>query len=161
MSPSTRGGTVREGLRLGGLAIAGIVLAIIAAMIVASMGIFGWGFFQRSTADFRGETAQIESVQANASYRIAQYNSFFDQCEAIVAKEAQIENTQKRLDELGENGDAAEKQRLQISLLALQNSRSELITKYNADAAKADTEANFLASELPYKITQNGETKCA
>lgn len=130
----------------------GLLLAIVSAFLIA---VYGFGFLQRETADFRGETGQIEETKANSSYRIASYNKFYDKCASIQSLESKINNMQDELDET-----KAESQRetvLNTSITASKNKRSELIASYNADARKEDTEGQFRASDLPYKIDENEE----
>lgn len=128
-----------------GLAILGVVLAV---GIILAM-IYGGGWLQRLTADFRGETAQTEKVFADPNFRIAAYEQFYDRMGRIDALEQQI-CTMKEAD-LPENQTAT-------NVLALTNQRIDLIEKYEADASKEDTRANFLASDLPYEI--NPEVIC-
>lgn len=128
-----------------GLAILGVVLAV---GIILAM-IYGGGWLQRLTADFRGETGQIEKVQADPNFRIAAYEQFYDRMGRIEALEQQI-CTMKEAD-LPEDQTAT-------NVLALTNQRIDLIEKYEADASKEDTRANFLASDLPYEI--NPEVIC-
>lgn len=127
------------------LAILGIALFV--GVILAL--IYGGGWLQRLTADFRGETAQIEKVQADPNFRIAAYEQFYDRMGRIEALEQQICTMQEA--DLPENQTAT-------NVLALTNQRIDLIEKYEADASKEDTRANFLASDLPYEI--NPEVIC-
>lgn len=128
-----------------GAVLLGLVLVV--GIIVAM--IYGGGWLQRITADFRGETAQIEKVQADPNFRIAAYEQFYDRMGRIDALEQQI-CTMKEAD-LPQDQTAT-------NVLALTNQRIDLIEKYEADASKEDTRANFLASDLPYEI--NPEVIC-
>ena len=56
--------------------------------------------------------------------------------------------------------ETADKERatiLNASITASKNKRSEMIASYNADARKEDTQGQFKASDLPYKINENEE----
>lgn len=151
---------INEGAKASGVIIVSVIAIFLIAALIGSMAIFGWGFFQRSTADFRGKTGQIERTKADPNYRIAAYDQFYDLCGDIQAKEDQIRNTQKRSAGGTTTGGFTQQQKDAI-LLALQNSRAELVRQYNADARKADTLAHFRASDLPYKIDiDNEETTC-
>lgn len=130
--------------------IAGVA-ALVVVLIFAS---FAFGFWSKTTAEERGSTDQREQTIANGTYRIANYDRFFNQCAAVEAKEAQI--TRARRD-LPPNPDVIDRD----NLSALENSRSELITQYNADSSKEDTAAAFKSSRLPYKLDENGVTQCA
>ncbi|MEK7620795.1 MAG: hypothetical protein AAB395_00385 [Patescibacteria group bacterium] len=152
---------INEGAKASGVFIASVIAIFLVAILIASMQIFGWGFFQRSTADFRGKTGQIEQTKANPDYRIAAYDHFYDLCGSIQAEEDQIGNIQKRPASGTTAGGFTQQQKDSI-LLAHQNSRAELIRQYNADARKADTLAHFRASDLPYQIEiDNEETTCS
>lgn len=120
------------------------ILAIVAVLALGLGLMYATGWLQRLTADFRGETAQIEKVQADPNFRIAAYEAFYDRFGRIEALEQQI-CTMK-------DADLPEDQ-VSTNVLALTNQRIDLIEKYNADARKEDTRANFLASDLPYEIT--------
>lgn len=134
-------------------------LFIVVLLVAASMWLFGWGFFQRETAGFRGETDQIEQISADADYRIAAYEEFYDRCWAVVELEAQITLAQAAVDAEATDWGREEARR---NLLALQNMRIELITAYNSDAAKEDTAANFHASDLPSELDIDiEETSCS
>lgn len=130
-------------IRDTGKLIGGIILGFIILVIVFLLIAFGMGWLQRWTADFRGETAQIEKVQADPNYRISAYDTFYNRYEAIEALEQQICNM--RGVDLPDNQE-------DVNEIALSNQRINLIAKYEADARKEDTKANFLASDLPYEI---------
>lgn len=134
------------------------VLVTVAVLAVAGVGIFGFGWLQRTTAPFRGGTEQIEQIQGNGSYRIAQYDHFFDLCAAVQSSEASIDNL------IAERDAGTTTQRdtiIQASITALRNSRATLIAQYNADARKADTAGSFRSSDLPYQLSPEVEhTSC-
>lgn len=145
--------------KTGGVAILVGVTALIVAVVLAAMWVFGWGWFSRATADFRGETNVTEQIHADGDYRITAYDKFFDLCAAVQSSESSIANLEAEL-ETDPSDDRVEQ--LNASITAQRNNRSELITQYNADASKADTRANFLASDLPYQLDEdNEETQCA
>lgn len=131
-------------------AIAFGVVLIIVGLIFATMAIFGIGTFQRSTANFRGKTSQIEKTRANGDYRIANYDWFFAQCGAIQAKEDQIEVFAEDTSPIGE-----------ANLRAVKASRASLIRAYNAKATAEGTSGQFRSSDLPYQIQPSQEkTTC-
>jgi len=142
----------------GKVLIAG-VLTLVIGLAFALMAVFGVGFFKRSTADFRGETEQIERVQADPNYRIAAYEHFYDLCASVQTKEA----TAVALHEELKSGPSdSRREQINATLTALTSSRAAAINQYNADARKADTKANFLASDLPYQLSLLAkETSCA
>lgn len=147
-----------EAARLTGKSLAALVAGFLVLILVTSMWIFGWGFFQRSTADYRGGTDATEQVQADGGYRIAKYEWFFDQCAAVQTKEGEIETAQAELDTKPDEDRAKQ---LNSNITALRNKRIELINEYNTESAKADTAANFKSSDLPFRLDkEDEETTC-
>lgn len=136
-------------------------MAVFAAVIAVALflaAVYGGGLMQRMTADFRGETGQIEQTQADADYRISAYDQFYDKCAGIQTLESKISNLS---DELEETDDEQRKSVLNTSITASKNKRAELINDYNADARKEATRGQFKASDLPYEIDINEEgTAC-
>lgn len=128
------------------------VLGILAVLILGAMAVFGFGFFARTTAEFRGETEAREQTVADGGYRNASYEQFYDQCQAIVAIERKIARMQA-------DTSLPESQRA-TNVLAQQNIRDDLITEYNADAAKSATVGQFRADDLPHRIDPDQETTC-
>lgn len=138
-------------------------MAIWSAIIVAAVvvfAIYGVGAIKRWTADWRGETDVIEQTSADADYRIAKYNWFFDQCAAIQTKEDELAAAQTELE--ATNPSDYRRQQLNTNITAITSARAELINDYNTEARKEDTAANFRASDLPYQIDiDNEETTCS
>ena len=135
-------------------------LLVVAVVVVAILIGSGVWLFRVATADVKGAGDQVIQTKGNAQYRIAAYDAFYDACGAIQAKEDQIA-LQEPLLEAAKPG-TPDYQRLEANVVALKSSRASLIRAYNADASKADTRANFLASDLPYSIdTTQEHTTCA
>lgn len=133
----------------------GASILLIATIFLVS--VYGFGFLQRGTADFRGETGQIEQTKANSDYRIAQYDHFYDSCASVKSIESKINNMQ---DELEGTEEEQRKIVLNTSITASKNKRAELIESYNADARKEATRGQFKASDLPYELNIEEETTC-
>lgn len=149
---------MKDTLRFSGRTILAAVVAIVLVLVIASMWIFSWGFLQRTTADYRGGTDATEKIHADGGYRIAKYEWFYDQCGAVQTKEDEIGSQESELD-TKPSADRAEQ--IQSNLTALRNKRAELIREYNAESAKADTAANFKASDLPFRLdVDDKETQC-
>lgn len=130
------------------------ISSLLAFAIIFLVAVYGFGFLQRETADFRGETGQIEQTKANSSYRIASYDQFYDACASVRSTESKIANMKEELE------DTKEGQRetvLKTSITASKNKRAELIESYNADARKEATQGQFRASDLPYQLDENEE----
>lgn len=131
-----------------------ILLPIVASVAILLTLIYGGGMLQRITADFRGETSQIEQTEANADYRISAYDRFYDKCMSVKSIESKIKNL---TDELEQTDKEQRKDILNTSITASKNKRAEMIQSYNADARKEDTRAKFKASDLPYELNENEE----
>ncbi len=134
-----------------------ILGAITSLLLVAALflvAVYGFGFLQRETADFRGETGQIEQTKANSDYRIASYDHFYDSCASIQSIESKISNMEDELDEID---DSQREIVLNTSITASKNKRAELINSYNADARKEATQGQFRSSDLPYQINESEE----
>lgn len=139
----------------------GVLAALITTMaiiVLVSMSVYGFGNLQRLTAEFRGETGQIEKTKANSSYRIAAYEKFHDRCGSIKSTESKISNMEDELETAEE--DTQRKTILNSSITALKNKRAELIESYNADARKEATQGQFRDSNLPYKLNEEDVTTC-
>lgn len=138
--------------------IGSAVIVLIFILLVASMVVFGFGWFSQKTANFRGETAKREVIEANGALRAAAYDHFFDLCARVQATEASVTNL------LDEREVTTDPQRLTIiaaTITALRNNRAETITGYNADSRKSYTIGQFKASDLPFKLDINDkETTC-
>lgn len=151
---------VKEGAKWGGLAILGSAGAVILLILIVAMWIFGWGLFQRGTADFRGKTEQIEKTKANADYRIASYDHFFNLCASVQSKEATIKALEKELERKPAPSQSRTEQ-IYASITANEAIRAETINQYNVDAEKTATVGQFRASNLPYELNVNTEeTRC-
>lgn len=129
----------------------GVLILIISTILVS---VYGGGFLQRMTADFRGETSQIEQTQADADYRISAYDQFYDKCSGVQSLESKIENL---TEELEAAEDEKRKSVLNTSITASKNKRAEMINDYNADARKEATRGQFRASDLPYELSEEEE----
>lgn len=128
--------------------------SILSIAILFLIAVYGFGFLQRETADFRGETGQIEKTQVNSAYRIASYEHFYDLCASVQSIEGKISNMR---DELAETEEGQRKTVLNTSITASMNKRVQLIASYNADARKEATQGQFRASDLPYNIDVDEE----
>ncbi len=147
-----------NGTAVGKVFVGGILL-LGTIIVFASMWVFGWGFFQRSTADFRGETEAIERVQGDGDYRNAAYNAFFDRCASIQSFEDRIRILE---DELTGNPTEQRRTEIQSALGAIKAQRAEEVRSYNADAAKDFTAGQFRDADLPHEIDIEGnDTTCA
>lgn len=133
----------------------GVLILIISTILVS---VYGGGFLQRMTADFRGETSQIEQTQADADYRIGAYDQFYDKCSGVQSLESKIANLTEELEATDED---KRKSVLNTSITASKNKRAEMINDYNADARKEATRGQFRASDLPYELNEEEEeTTC-
>lgn len=147
---------------IGKGALAAIVLgavAITVTLVIATMAVFGVGWFQRSTAEFRGETAALEDILADPDRRISAYEHFFDLCASIQGHEDTIRALETEL-----AGDPSDSRREQIqgAITANQAQRDGKIRQYNTDAAQDYTVGQFRGADLPDRLdTNDKETTCA
>ena len=149
---------MKEGAKIGGAVIGLAAIAIVVALVVGAMALFGFGFFQRTTANFRGENSQIEKTKANGDYRIAAYDHFFNLCASVQSKEATINALEK---ELQRKPSEARVEQIYAAITANEAVRAESINQYNVDAEKAGTIGQFRASNLPSELNVNSEeTSC-
>lgn len=139
--------------------IGGAALAILVAVVIASMAVFGWGWFQRSTADFRGETAALEDILADPNRRISAYEHFFDLCASIQGHE----DTIRALDaELDTDPSESRVEQIQGAITANKAQRDSKIRQYNSDAAQGYTIGQFRDANLPDHLDIDAEeTVCA
>ena len=147
------------GARYGALATAVAALAIVVVLAVGAMALFGFGLFNRSTADFRGTNSQIEQTKGDGTYRIGAYERFYGLCASVQDDEASIDSLKE---ELKTDPPADRVVQINASLTALRSNRAENINRYNADARKSATLAQFKASDLPHELDKTAEeTTCA
>jgi hypothetical protein len=121
-----------------------IAIGCLLGLVVLVVGGYAIQYY---TADTRGKIAENEAVHADPNYRIAQYNHFYDLCASVQSFELQMDANDARA--VDDSFPQSQKDAVQA---ALQNTRSTNITQYNADARKADTAANFKASDLPWQL---------
>lgn len=128
---------------LWALGIVGAFAAIVGLM-------YAVGGVKLFSADFRGDVAVNERISADAAYRIAAYEWFYDQCAAVQTAQRQITVQESELATV-EPGSYREGQ-INANITGLNAVLASLVAEYNAEARKTDTAANFLASDLPYEI---------
>lgn len=130
-----------------------------ATVVLTLLGLAWYGvhIWRRETADTKGQTDVVEQISGDADYRIAAYEEFYDRCWAVIELEAQIQLAEEAVEAESTDWGREEAER---NLLALQNTRIDLITSYNSAASKTDTAQNFLASDLPRELNLEGETSC-
>lgn len=121
---------------------------VIGSIALVVLIIFGSWAFRYYTADIRGQVEMQEEVMSG-EFRMMSYNHFYNLYAEIQAYENQIEN-QKDLME-GTEGD--ELKRYKRNLLGLKNQRASAVQKYNADVRKEGTRGQFVANDLPKKIS--------
>lgn len=139
-----------------GVAVAcmlGFVLVLV--LIGASYG-FSW-----IIAPFKGATEARNQTVGNGSYRIAAYDTFYDQCAGAQTVQQNLANTKQRLKQARADGDQAEVSRQETNLQAQRNDLNSLVNGYNADSHKSYTLAQFKASDLPFTIDAKEPIQCA
>lgn len=139
--------------------IGGAALVLVVALVIGGMAVFGVGWFQRSTADFRGETAALEQIKADADNRISAYEYFFDLCASVQGHEDTIRALEAEL-----AGDPSEDRAEQIqgAITANRAQRDAKIRQYNSEASKDYTTGQFRDADLPAELSIDAEeTTCA
>lgn len=142
--------------------VAGVTVLVFAFGIALLAGIFS---LRVATAGLVGRgNAHIEIQSAN--HRIPTYNHFFDLCASVQNAESTIDAQTVALDQI-DASDTFNKGRIQQVIAVARSVRANGINQYNADAAKDYTEAMFLDSDLPYRLSLTdyvaggAKTKCA
>ena len=120
------------------------LLAFVAAVAIIVGLIYLSGGISMLTAPFRGEVAEKEITEADGNYRISAYEEFYD-------NNARVEALNTQICTMKANTSLPDEQR-ETNVLALTNTRTDLVNEYNADARKTDTRAKFKASDLPYEL---------
>lgn len=139
--------------------IGGVALGLVVLMLIGSMWIFGWGFFQRATADFRGETAALEEILADPDRRITAYEHFFDLCASIQGHEDTIRALKA---ELETDPSDSRREQIQGAITVNQAQRDSKIRQYNSDASMDYTVGQFQDADLPHQLDVAKEaTTCA
>lgn len=132
-------------------------VVVLAVVVIVALW-FGTTLWQRWTADWRGETAQIERTRADENFRIQAYDTFFDRCASVQTSEARIEALEEEL----ETASDVRADEIRATLTAVRAQRATQINQYNADAAKDWTVGQFQANGLPHRLNIDQEkTTCA
>lgn len=131
------------------VAVIAFIVGVALLIGIGLVGVFGYGWFIDTTANRSGKTQVKQQINGNGAYRIAAYDSFFNQCADVQTDEVRIQAIE---DELTTTTDAQRKIVLQASLTAAKIKRGDDINGYNADSSKAATKAQFKASDLPFTL---------
>lgn len=145
--------SVREHVTWTGRAILAVVC--LAIVCLATWGI--WSGIAGSVAPWQGEVSKRQKVEGNGDYRIAAYDHFHDLCGQVVAKETIIKGFKQ---DVKDASDPADQSIARANLRAAQNTRTEMINEYNADADKDYTEGQFRDSDLPFHLHEKGTNRC-
>lgn len=129
-----------------------LVIGAIVGLIV--LGLAGWGLTVWLSPMFGAGNAYKKTETAD--YRIANYEQFKTDCNAIVSLDAKIGVADEALsngrkDHVG----ALRIQQLEGNVQALMNQRIELATEYNANASMSKTKDKFRDAGLPEYINPN------
>jgi hypothetical protein len=138
-----------------------VVLGVMAlAAIVIVIGTFAGGWFQESTANFRGKVGVANATKANTAFRIQAYDHFFDLCAAVQDDEASLDSLDQEL--ATSKPSQSRLDQINASKTALRGSRAEKINQYNVDAKKDWTIGQFRSNGLPFQLNKTKEeTTCS
>jgi hypothetical protein len=133
---------------------------VFVAIIVCAIG--AWAF-DVGTAEIRGRGNAHKEIYSS-SHRIEQYNHFFDLCVSVQNAETNIDIQSAALQNgTTETAKALAQQNINANLSARENG----IHTYNQDALNHYTSGQFLASNLPYQLSDEPykvggtKTQCA
>ena len=127
---------------------------ITAVLIIVGI-IVGAYAVQYFTADVRGRISANETIKSGAN-RIAQYDSFFNQCASIQSAEGRIDELEGLADLMTTPFDRSV---AITNVAAAKTLRHEAIRTYNADARKNYTSGQFRDSDLPFQISDTDYVK--
>lgn len=129
------------------------ITAVFGAIFVVGVLILGiWGATVALAPLFGKGNAHIKTNSAD--YRIAAYDKFHDDCNAIVSQQHVIANLEDTLD--SDKAAGVDSTQLTVdshNITAAKNVYNGLVGDYNSDASKSATKAQFLDSSLPYHIS--------
>ena len=128
--------------------VVGVVVFFAAVGIVVTLVSGGTSWL---TAPFRGEVDAREETVADGAYRNATYNEFYNLCVSVQTAEDSLDSLQMELDQGVTESRAT---RIQQSMTALRNSRSESINEYNA-AVRQETKSFMKDNDLPESLDVN------
>jgi len=125
--------------------VGGVVLLFVVMLI----GVFGFGWFQKGTAEFRGDVRETEQVVADPQYRVAAYQEFFQLCTGVQTAEASIAAS---TDELSRTTDPDRRIQLESNLSAGKTQWANLVNQYNNKAMQDRTQARYFPPNLPPQL---------
>lgn len=137
--------------RVAVIIIGTLVAFVVTVAVVMLLGVYGFGWFQRSTANFRGQTGAIEKTKADANFRLNSYQHFFDLCGSVQAQEDRTRILTPAATAPNASAEAI------TNLQAVQAERLSLIRQYNADATAKFTLGQFRDNKLPYQLDPSQE----
>ena len=144
--------------RIAGKTIALWVMGVALLIALGFIAVYGFGWFQRSTADFRGETAALEDIQADPNSRISAYEHFFSLCASIQGHEETIKALEA---ELAQGVSESREEQIRGAITANKSQRDGKIREYNLDAQRDYTAGQFRDADLPEHLDiEAEETQC-
>lgn len=127
--------------------------AVVAVLALSGVSL-GWKYLTAEVSGRVNAEVQIESAPS----RMANYETYFDQCAAIQGYEGSIAIHEPTLASV--TGDEAE--RLRVVLSGIKAQRLRAIAQYNQDVRKEYTMGRFFDPRLPTHIDPRAEaTQCA
>lgn len=138
---------------LGALALIFVLMTLGGVITVGGAGIQG-------KVDQMANPGREKSILFNPNNSIGTYEQFYDDCRAVVALNAKIDNMQRELrersaaynpkaDSFGNEQKAIGS--LRTNITGLRNQQADVAEQYNAKSSQT-TRAQFKAADLPYTI---------
>ena len=131
----------------------GIFLLVVVLIIGMTVGGWAWRYY---TAEPKGIVDAEEQIQSGAN-RIDKYNKFFDLCASVQRQKRSLEAQESILESSPDN----EKSRIRQNIAGLQAQVQGTVSRYNSLSTRGYTAGQFRASNLPYKLSVEGDTTCA
>lgn len=132
-----------------------IVFSVLLALVLLVVGVWVVRYY---TAEIRGVITGEEQIESAPS-RISRYEHFFALCAAVQSQKAALLAQKQRLS--ADGMDAREQSRVRSNIAGIESNIARTVAQYNAEASKDYTSARFRASNLPYQLSVEGETRCA
>lgn len=131
----------------------GAVILVILLVIAMTVGGWAWRYY---TAEPKGIVDAEEQIQSGDN-RIDKYNKFYDLCASTQRQKRSLEAQKNILQHVNED----EKSRIHQNIAGLRAQVQGTVSRYNALSTREYTAGQFRASNLPYKLSVEGDTTCA
>lgn len=133
----------------------GVGIFLLVLLLIALLSVGGW-VWRYYTAEPKGIVDAEEQIQSGDN-RIDKYNKFYDLCASTQRQKRSLEAQKETLEQVDDD----EKSRIRQNIAGLQAQIQGTVSQYNALSTREYTAGQFRASNLPYKLSVEGDTTCA